>query len=127
GMRVALALMQAGSKGIAEVKSQIDAVTADQKMAVLLDGEAAATNRLAAAWQTLGIRFGEAGLIQIITAIKNAVASLLESFASAPPALFYLFNAFGALVAAAGPMLVAFASVIGVVGPMVASMLLLRS
>lgn len=127
GMRVALALMQAGSKGIAEVRSQIDAVTADQKMAVLLDGEAAATNRLAAAWQTLGIRFGEAGLIQIMTAIKNAVASLLESFASAPPALFYLFNAFGALVAAAGPMLVAFASVIGVVGPMVASMLLLRS
>ncbi|RZI39211.1 hypothetical protein EGT07_30140, partial [Herbaspirillum sp. HC18] len=55
------------------------------------------------------------------------MASLLESFASAPPALFYLFNAFGALVAAAGPMLVAFASVIGVVGPMVASMLLLRS
>lgn len=46
GMRVALALMQAGAKGIADVKTQIDGVTADQKMAVLLDGEAAATNRL---------------------------------------------------------------------------------
>lgn len=127
GMRVALALMQAGAKGIANVKTQIDGVTADQKMAVLLDGEAAATNRLAAAWQTLGIRIGEAGLIQIMTAIKNAIAGTLESLASAPPAVFYLVNAFGAMVAAAGPMLVAFGAVIGVVGPMVASMLLLRS
>lgn len=49
GMRVALALMQAGAKGIADVQAQIDRASADRKIEILMDGEAAATQRMASA------------------------------------------------------------------------------
>lgn len=104
GMRVAIALMQAGAKGIADVKASIDKASADQKIAVLLDGEAAATQRLSAAWQKLKIAIGEAGLIQVVTFVKDSVAALVERLASAPPAFFYLVTAAGLAAAALGPL-----------------------
>lgn len=104
GMRVAIALMQAGSKGIADIKAQIDKASADQKLSVLLDGEAAATQRLASAWEKLKIAIGEAGLIQVLTWVKDGVASVVETVASAPPAFFYLVTAAGLVAASLGPI-----------------------
>ena len=105
GMRVALALMQAGAKGVADVKAQIDKASADDKLAVLLDGEAAATQRLASAWEKLKIAIGEAGVIQVLTWIKESVAAVVETVASAPPAFFYLVTAAGLVAASLGPII----------------------
>ncbi|GAA4220276.1 hypothetical protein GCM10022253_24060 [Sphingomonas endophytica] len=104
GMRVAIALMQAGTKGIDSVKASIEKASVDQKLGVLLDGEAASTRRLAAAWEKLKIAIGEAGLIQVLTWVKDSVAAVVERVASAPPAFFYLVTAAGLAAAALGPL-----------------------
>lgn len=107
GMRVALALMQAGAKGIADVQAQVDKASADQKMAVLLDGEAAATQRVASAWERLKINIGEAGIIQAYTGVKEALAGVLGLLGSAPPWFYKTAVAVGALTAATGPLVLA--------------------
>ncbi len=107
GMRVAIGLMQAGAKGIAEVQAEIDKASAQQKIDVLLDGEAAATQRAAAGWERLKIAIGGAGLIQAYTAVKNVVGGVLNTIAASPPWFFKLGVAVGALVAATGPLIVA--------------------
>jgi TP901 family phage tail tape measure protein len=107
GMRVAIALMQAGAKGIADVQAQIDKASAQQKIDVLLDGEAAATQRAAAGWERLKIAIGGAGIIQAYTAVKNAAGSVLNTISASPPWFFKLGVAIGALVAATGPLVIA--------------------
>jgi len=107
GMRVAIGLMQAGAKGIADVQEQIDKATAQQKIDVLLDGEAAATQRAAAGWERLKIAIGGAGIIQAYTAVKNAIGATLNTVAASPPWFFKLGVAVGALAAATGPLIVA--------------------
>lgn len=107
GMRVALALMQAGAKGIADVQAQIDRASADRKIEILMDGEAAATQRMASAWERLKIAIGEAGLIQAFTLIKDASASMLNAIASGPPWFYKLAVGVGALAASIGPLTIA--------------------
>lgn len=107
GMRVALALMQAGAKGVADVQAQIDKANADQKIAVLLDGEAAATQRLASAWEQLKIAIGSAGIIQAFTMIKNAGAAVLSGLAVLPSWLFSLAAVVGVAAASIGPLMLA--------------------
>lgn len=104
GMRVALALMQAGADGIAKVQAQIDEASADRKIAILMDGEAAATQRLASAWEKLKIAIGEAGIIQAFTLIKDAAASMLSVIGSGPPWFYKLAVGVGALAASIGPL-----------------------
>ena len=105
GMRVALALMQAGAKGIADVQAQIDKASADKKIDVLLDGEAAATQRLASAWENLKIAVGDAGILQAVTLLKNTAATMISAVAGAPPWFLKLGVAVGAVAAATGPMI----------------------
>ena len=105
GMRVALALMQAGAKGIADVQAQIDKASANDKIAILLDGEAAATQRLSSAWEKLKIAIGEAGIIQFFTMLKEGSAAVLSSIGSMPPWFFKVGVAVGAVAAATGPLL----------------------
>ncbi|MEG8054673.1 hypothetical protein QP185_18290 [Sphingomonas aerolata] len=52
GGRTALAVMKVGLNGIEDAKRRINEVSADQKTAILLDGEAAATQRAAATRST---------------------------------------------------------------------------
>jgi len=107
GMRVAIALMQAGAKGIADVQAQIDKASANQKMAVLLDGEAAATQRVASAWEKLKIVVGEAGIIQAFTMVKEATASVLSVLAGGPPWFYKIMVAVGLFAASLGPLTLA--------------------
>lgn len=107
GMRVAIALMQAGAKGIADVQAQIDKASANEKMAVLLDGEAAATQRVASAWEKLKIVVGEAGIIQAFTMVKEATASVLSVLASGPPWFYKIMVAVGLFAASLGPLTLA--------------------
>lgn len=106
GFKAATELMKSGLAGIEEAKRQIDTVTADQKTAVLLEGEAAATERVAGAWEHLKIVVGNAGIIQVYTAIKEAIASTLSVLASGPPWFYQVGVAVAALVAATGPLVV---------------------
>lgn len=107
GARTALALMKLGFEGVETARKQIASVTADQKLAILLDGEAAATQRVASAWERLKITVGEAGLIQAYTAVKEAIASTLAVVGSAPPWFYKLVVAAGLAGAAIGPLTLA--------------------
>ncbi len=107
GMRVALGLMKAGAKGIADVQAQIDKASADQKIEVLLDGEAAATQRLSAAWENLKIAIGSAGILQAFTLIKDAAASVINAIAGVPRWFMIFTVAVGAVAASTGPMILA--------------------
>lgn len=120
GMRVALALMQAGSKGIADVQAQIDKASANDKIAILLDGEAAATQRLSSAWEKLKIAIGEAGIIQFFTMLKEGSAAVLSGIAGMPPAFFKVGVAVGAVAAATGPMLIVLTKLATVAIPLLA-------
>ncbi|WP_037568779.1 phage tail tape measure protein [Sphingomonas sp. S17] len=107
GMRVALALMKAGAKGIADVQAQIDRASADRKIEILMDGEAAATQRMASAWERLKIVIGEAGIIQAVTFVKDAIASMLNTLSNAPPWFYKLAVGVGVLAASIGPLTLA--------------------
>ncbi|MFV3561780.1 hypothetical protein ACNJFJ_21780, partial [Mycobacterium tuberculosis] len=72
-------------------------------------------------------KIGEAGLVQIMTAIKDIMASTISMIAKAPPAFFYLFTSIGVVVAAAGPLITALSSIVALAAPMIATTLLLRS
>ena len=123
GMRVALALMQAGAKGIADVQAQIDRASADRKIEILMDGEAAATQRMASAWERLKIAIGEAGLIQAFTLIKDASASMLNAIASGPPWFYKLAVGVGALAASIGPLTIAAVGLAKIALPLLALLL----
>jgi len=105
GARTALALMKLGLEGVEDARKKIGAVTADQKLAILLDGEAAATQRVASAWEKLKIVFGEAGIIQFFTAIKTFAADAINVIASAPPWFYKLAAGVAIVVASIGPMI----------------------
>lgn len=109
--RTAIALMERGRQGILDVQNEILRGDVSSKIDKRLEGEAAATQRVANAFESLKIAIGEAGLTALITSIKNAWASLLETIAGANPAFLQVGVAVGALVAALGP-LVAIAGVI---------------
>lgn len=107
GGQTAVALIKLGAEGINDVAAAIDSVTAGQKMSILLDGEAAATQRLATAWERLKIAIGEAGIIQAFTLIKNVAADVVAGIAALPSGFFTVTVAVGALAASAGPLTLA--------------------
>ncbi|MGO1303522.1 MAG: phage tail tape measure protein [Sphingomonas parapaucimobilis] len=106
-MRTAIALMKEGSQGIADMQAQIESVTAQQKLTVLLDGEAAASQRLTSAWERLKIVIGEAGIIQAFTFIKDAAATAIRAIANGPPWFYKLAVGVGILAASIGPLTLA--------------------
>ncbi len=118
GGRTALALMKVGLNGIEDAKRRINDVSADQKTSILLDGEAAATQRAAAGWERLKIAIGGAGIIQAYTAVKNAIGGTLNVLASSPPWFFKLGVAIGALAAATGPLILVVTSLAKIALPL---------
>lgn len=105
--RTAIALMDQGRAGIEKTQATLAGGDVEAKIAKRLEGEAAATTRLANAWESLRISIGEAGLLDIMTSIKNSMAGLLESMAHASPAMLKVGVAFGALAAVIGPITLA--------------------
>ena len=101
--RTAIGLMSKGRQGIADLQAEIAGGDVGGKIAKRLEGEAAATTRIAVAYEGLKIAIGEAGLTAMITSVKNAFASLLETIAGSP-LLVKAGIAFGAMAAAMGPL-----------------------
>lgn len=106
GMRTAIALMNQGTEGVERYRAAIDKVTAEQKLQVLLDGDAAASARMAAAAENLSIKLGEV-LLPVFTAIKNGIAAVLSTLASAPSWFHTAMVAAAAMAAAVGPLTIA--------------------
>lgn len=105
-IRTAIGLMNMGAEGIDNVRKSIDAISADDKMTILLDGHAAASQRLASAAENLSIKFGQV-LLPVFTAVKDALAAVLNAFANAPSWFHTLIVVAGAAAAAMGPLILA--------------------
>lgn len=102
--RTAIGLMEQGRQGIVDLQGTIAGGDVSGKISKRLEGEAAATQRMANAFESLKISIGEAGLTAAMTAIKSSFASVLESLAGASPAVHKVGVAFGLLASAAGPL-----------------------
>lgn len=109
--RTAIGLMEKGRQGIADLQKEIAGGDVGGKIAKRLEGEAAASVRVANAFESLKIAIGEAGLTAMITSVKNAFAGFMESLAGASPAMLKVGVVIGAIVAALGPLAVAFGAV----------------
>lgn len=107
GAQTAVKLIQIGMDGILKAQKEIGQVTADQKIAILLDGEAAAAQRVSSAWEKLKIVVGEAGIIQFFTLVNEAVAGTLTALGSAPPWFYKLVVVAGLAAASLGPLTIA--------------------
>lgn len=116
-MRTAIALMNQGAAGIDRYRAAIEKVTAAQKMDVLLDGDAAASARMAAAAENLSIKLGEV-LLPVFTAVKNGVAAVLGALGSAPEWFYTVATAAALLAASIGPLTVAMVTLAKVALPL---------
>lgn len=116
-MRTAIALMNQGAAGIDRYRAAIDKVTAAQKMDVLLDGDAAASARMAAAAKNLSIKLGEV-LLPVFTAVKNGIAAVLGALGSAPEWFYTVATAAALLAASIGPLTVAMVTLAKVALPL---------
>lgn len=116
-MRTAIALMGQGSQGIAELERQINGVTADQKLAELLRGDAAASEQLSAAAEKLSIKLGSV-LLPIFTAVKQGAAAVLNGIANMPPWFHTAVVSVGALAASIGPLILGVTTVAKIALPL---------
>lgn len=108
--RTAIGLMEKGRQGIVDLQREIAGGDVGGKIAKRLEGEAAATTRMANAFESLKIAIGEAGLTAAITSVKNAFASMLETVANSP-AMVKVGVVFGVIAAATGPLIIALGTV----------------
>lgn len=102
--RTAIALMEKGRQGIVDVQNEIVRGDVGAKIDKRLEGEAAATQRMANGFESLKIAIGEAGLTALMTSVKTAFATMLEGMANANPIFLRIGVVVGALVAALGPL-----------------------
>jgi len=109
--RTAIGLMEKGRQGIADLQDEIAEGDVGGKIGKRLEGEAAATVRVANAFESLKIAIGQAGLTAMITSVKNSFAGFLESLSHASPAVLKVGVVISALVAALGPLAVAFGAI----------------
>lgn len=105
-MRTAIGLMQQGETGLRRIDDQINAINAQDKLTIVQEGDIAASERLSAAVNVLAIRMGEV-LLPIATALKNAVASMINVLSSAPVGFFAVAAGAAGLLASIGPLIMA--------------------
>lgn len=104
--RTAIGLMDQGREGFEKLQAAIAGGDVEAKIAKRLEGSEAAGKRIAVAWESVKISLGiDTGLLDIVTAIKDGFARMLEAIANAPPAVLKVGAAFSALAAAIGPLL----------------------
>lgn len=103
-MRTAIGLMNLGADGLERIRTQIDAINAQQKLDIVKEGDIAATQRMAAAWEKVGIVWGNV-ILPISTAVKSAIAALGNTIAGAPQWFVNLSVGVGLAAASIGPMI----------------------
>ncbi|WP_240338947.1 phage tail tape measure protein [Novosphingobium sp. BW1] len=104
--RTAIGLMEQGAEGFNKLQEAIAGGDVEAKIAKRLEGSEAAGKRISVAWESVKVALGvDTGLLDIVTAIKNGFATMLEAIAKAPPVFLKIGAAFSALGAAIGPLL----------------------
>jgi len=104
--RTAIGLMAQGAKGFEDLQKTISAGDVDAKIAKRLEGSEAAGKRIAVAWESVKVALGvNTSILEIVTAIKNGFAGMLEAIANAPPIVHKIGAAFAAFSAILGPLL----------------------
>jgi TP901 family phage tail tape measure protein len=121
-MRTALALMKQGSEGIAELERKINGVTADQKLAELMEGSEQASKELSAAIETLSIKIGQV-LLPVFTALKEAATAVIRWLTDLGPAFHIAWVAAGVLAASLGPLVLVAVGLAKVTLPLLAARL----
>jgi len=122
-MRTAIGLMQKGRKGFEELQAAIAKGDAAKKLEIQMQGSIAASNRMAAAFESLKIALGNAGILAAMTAVKSAIASVTNAFANLPPIAHKAVIAIWALAAALGPLTLAALALARIVLPLMISRL----
>lgn len=104
--RTAIGLMEQGREGFEKLQAAVAGGDVAAKIQKRMEGSEAAGKRITTAWESVKIAFGiDTGMLDIVTAIKNGFAGLLEAIAHAPPIVLKIGAAFSALAAAIGPLL----------------------
>lgn len=116
-MRTAISLMQQGADGLGRMEASIASIKAQDKLDIIMEGDIKASERLSASWTNLKIQMGSV-LIPIFTAVKNALAAIVDALASAPPWFYQVAVTIQMLVASIGPMILALMTVTKVVLPL---------
>ncbi|MFD1950682.1 phage tail tape measure protein [Sphingomonas arantia] len=111
GMDAAIALMRQGRQGIEDLRKTIGKASADKKLSIMQEGDVAASQRMAAAFDNLKMTLADSGLLGVMTGIKNAIAAVAESFAHMPPIMAKVIVISGAIAAAMGPVALAMLAV----------------
>jgi len=110
--RTAIGLMEQGTEGFERLQRAIEAGDLDAKIQKRMEGSEAAGKRIGVAWESVKIALGiNTSLLQIVTAIKNGFAGMLEAIANAPPIVHQIGAAFAALGSIIGPLLIVFAQI----------------
>ncbi|MBM3927554.1 MAG: phage tail tape measure protein [Sphingomonadales bacterium] len=105
-MRTAIGLMTQGAAGIDKVRAAIDQVTAEDKLQVLLDGDAAASARLSAESEKLAVKLGSV-LLPVWAGLKQALAGVAASLAAMPAWFHASVVVVGLMAASIGPLILA--------------------
>lgn len=103
--RTAIQLMKQGADGIAQMRAQIDQVSASDQAASLMRGWAGAVQQVKKSFEAASIAFGDSGFLDGMTAVATAVSNAIRAFASLPSPVLQTVGAFAAVAAAAGPVI----------------------
>lgn len=116
GGRSALGLMQLGAKGLDDIAAKIAKTDAAAQAAARNKGFNKQLDQLKGSVETLAIRIGQSGILDMLTGFVTKLGDLVDRMSSASPAMLQFAVIFGAIVAAAGPLIVIIGSVISAIG-----------
>ena len=105
-MRTAIGLMQQGRKGFEDLQKTIARSDAGEKLAIQMQGQEAAANRLSTALEGLKIALGDTGILGALTWVTDALARVTNWMAGLPPVVHQIAVGLWAMNAAIGPMLI---------------------
>ncbi|MAM72607.1 MAG: phage tail tape measure protein [Tistrella sp.] len=119
-IRTAIGLMTQGAAGLDAIKVAIDQVSAAEQVATARDGYNASLKDKASAFEALRISIANGGLLQILTAVNNAIAGVVDALADLPEPIMAAIGVFAGIAAAIGPLMLVMLTLAKVVIPLVA-------
>ncbi|WP_276946662.1 phage tail tape measure protein [Haematobacter massiliensis] len=115
-MRTAVGLAQQGAEGIERLSDAIGKASAADQAAARMSGFNGAMREMLSAIEGLQIAIAEAGILQMMTQLVQAVTGIVSAMAQADPAFVRFGVVAGALAAAIGPVLVAGGALLALIG-----------
>lgn len=120
-MRTAVGLMDLGAAGLDKIKGKIAETDAAAQSAKRLEGFNGQLEELKGSVETLAIRIGQSGLLEVITRLVTAAADLIDKWSEASPATLRFATVVAALTATIGPLMIGFGMVVKALAPLLAA------